>query len=55
MPLPFYLRGKILGHPLERRLEGARIGVDAVEMRKFLGPAGKGTPAVQPVACRYTD
>jgi hypothetical protein len=32
-----------------------RVRLNAVEKRKSLAPAGNRTPAVQPVARRYTD
>jgi hypothetical protein len=34
---------------------GLRAGLDAVEKKKILSLAGNNTPAVQPVAHRYTN
>jgi hypothetical protein len=36
-------------------LVGLRACLDAMEKRKYLVPAGNRTPALQPVACLYTD
>jgi hypothetical protein len=58
MHRPLYLQGKSPWYPLDRRLGGPRVVLDAVVKRKIPSPhreSNPRAPIVQPVAQHYTD
>jgi hypothetical protein len=54
-PLSLYHRWKSSRYPLDRRLGGPRSRSGHWSREKTLASTGNRTPAVQPVAHRYTD
>jgi hypothetical protein len=52
---PFYLQGKRSQYPVSRRLGGHRAGLDILDKRKILVPAGNHIPVIQAVARYHID